>query len=612
MKQLLITIAAVCLMGCATTQQPKPPTAKAPDISIHEAVGTGNIEAVKKHLAAGTDVNANDGGWTPLWYAADEGHKEIVELLIAKGADVNAKNKGDVTPLYGAARSGRKEVAELLIAKGADVNARDDAGRIPLHSAIGGDHKEIVELLIAKGADVNAKNDKFVGTFLHWAAVVGQNEIVKLLIAKGADVNAKDYAGVTPLDYAEGETADLLRKHGGKTKKELEAAGKSIKRIAEAAKPKPPTGKAPDIDIHFAAMIGNLEAVKQHITAGADVNAIDDDEGMTQGMTPLHQAAAGGHKEIVELLIAEGADVNAQDDKFGMTPLLMAAVGIETVLAPVERETVELLIANGADVNALIVSGPSEFKGKTPLDLAKRHPELTDLLRKHGGKTGAELEGGEPVAEAAKPEPTKAKAPDISIIKAAQEGNIEAVKQHLAAGADVNAKDENGWTPLNSAAVKGRNQIVKLLIEKGADLNAGTPLIYAATDGHMEVIELLIANGADVNAKANDQLGGTALHMTANLGHKKVVELLVAAGADVNAKMLHGMTPLHFAANNKGIAKFLIDKGADVNAKLNDGPHNGSTPLDFANVPNLGDPEIAALLRKHGGKTGEELKAEEK
>ena len=218
---------------------------------------------------------------------------------------------------------------------------------------------------------------------------------------------------------------------------------------------------------------------------------------------------------------------------------------------------------------------------------------------------------GESQQSAPAPEPPTGKAPDISILKAAQEGNIEAVKQHLAAGADVNAKDENGWTPLNSAAVKGRNQIVKLLIEKGADLNAGTPLIFAATDGHMEVVELLIANGADVNAKTNDQLGGTALHMTSNLGHKKAVELLVAAGADVNAKMLHGMTPLHFATNNKGIAKFLIDKGADVNAKLNDGPHNGSTPLDFANVPNRGDPEIAAFLRKHGGKTGAELKAAE-
>ena len=64
MKTLITTIAAVLVMGCATTQQPEPPTAKAPDISIHDAIEKGNIEAVKQHLAAGTDVEVKDGkGW---------------------------------------------------------------------------------------------------------------------------------------------------------------------------------------------------------------------------------------------------------------------------------------------------------------------------------------------------------------------------------------------------------------------------------------------------------------------------------------------------------------------------------------------------------------------
>ena len=119
MKHLLITtIAAVLLVGCGESQQsappvevkpvepvaeaaqPEPTTAKAPDISIHEAASSGNIEAVKKHLAAGADVNAKDGWeWTPLHIAAGKSHKEIIELLIGKGADVNAlNNKGD-TPL---------------------------------------------------------------------------------------------------------------------------------------------------------------------------------------------------------------------------------------------------------------------------------------------------------------------------------------------------------------------------------------------------------------------------------------------------------------------------------------------------------------------------------
>ena len=162
MKQLLITIAALVLVGCGESQQsapaPEAQTAKAPDISIHDAARKGNIDVVKQHLAAGTDVNIKDDvGDTPLPWAAYGYHKEIVELLIENGADVNAKNDLGNTPLYMANLGGSKEITELLIANGADVNAKYNGGSTPLHTSSALGHKEIVELLIAKGTDVNAK-----------------------------------------------------------------------------------------------------------------------------------------------------------------------------------------------------------------------------------------------------------------------------------------------------------------------------------------------------------------------------------------------------------------------------------------------------------------------
>ena len=151
MRHILITtIAVVLLMGCGPLQS----NAK----SLHRAAEEGDIEAVKKHLAAGANKNVRAGKWrdTPLHRAAFWGYTEVVELLINNEVDVNAKDKYGCTPLHDAAEYSHLEIAEMLINRAPDMNALDNNGD-------------------------------------------------------------------TPFDLANGETADLIRKHGGKTGKELKA-----------------------------------------------------------------------------------------------------------------------------------------------------------------------------------------------------------------------------------------------------------------------------------------------------------------------------------------------------------------------------------------------------
>ena len=200
----------------------------------------------------------------------------------------------------------------------------------PIHDAAKNGDLAGVQAELDKGVDVNAKNVDGE-TPLHWTASAGHKEIAELLIANGADVNAKNVDGQTPLDVAvdwfNDELADLLRKHGGKTSDWLSDWNKA------------------EESIHIAARVGHIEAVKQHLTAGTDVNAKDNN-----GWTPLHEVAWWGYTEIAELLIAEGADVNAKTN-IGQTPLDAAT------------------------------------HPDNPNDTA----ETADLLRKHGGRTKREL-----------------------------------------------------------------------------------------------------------------------------------------------------------------------------------------------------------------------------
>ncbi|MFC1765249.1 ankyrin repeat domain-containing protein [Planctomycetota bacterium] len=162
--------------------------------------------------------------------------------------------------------------------------------------------------------------------------------------------------------------------------------------------------------------------------------------------------------------------------------------------------------------------------------------------------------------------------PNERIKKAAKWGML----QNLAKEADVNAKDENGRTPLHFAVESAKNVIIEVLLDKGANINAKdkdgrTPLHLAAESADEDMIELLLDKGANINVK-DDKSGFTALHHAVRLGKKNVVELLIAKGADINARDKQGHTPLYIAANHDHkIAEFLLSKGADSSIRIESG-----------------------------------------
>ena len=163
------------------------------------------------------------------------------------------------------------------------------------------------------------------------------------------------------------------------------------------------------------------------------------------------------------------------------------------------------------------------------------------------------------------------------LMDAAENGQLDVVKYLVDNGANVNTIDKAYRTPLMLAAEKGHLDVVKYLVDKGA-MNAQNCAELAAKNGYLDVVEFLVTKGTDVNARGRN--GTMPLMKAAGLGQLDVVKYLVDKGADVNAKGEDGWTPLMMAMSdgNLDIVKVLVEKGADVNAKY----ENGLTVLMYA------------------------------
>jgi len=258
------------------------------------------------HLAVHDGWDMKDSyNRTPLAWAAEHGHKEVVQLLLTQeGVDVNAENIEGRAALSLAAERGYVAVVQLLLKQeGVDVNVKDPYGNTPLSWAAAEGHEAIVQLLITQeGVDVNEEDYDGRATLL-CAADRGQAAVVQLLLKQeGVDVNAEDNMGRAALSWAAewGHEAvvQLLLKHEGaavNAKSDVDATGSKGRPVPEWT------------PLHFASQNGHETVVRLLLDQGADVNSQ-----ATDGMTPSSLAAANNHQGILHLLTRARMSIHKQ------------------------------------------------------------------------------------------------------------------------------------------------------------------------------------------------------------------------------------------------------------------------------------------------------------
>jgi len=546
----LITVptALVLTVRAATEIDIEPP---------HKAAKDGDITAVEQWLAQGGDVNVkNAAGETLLRVALLGGRLDIIQLLEKHGADVDAEIKNDPSLIRWVATNGSPAVADYLISRGADTSHVWVAAYL-------GKLDQLKEYIESGSQEVSAFDKNQI---LGGAITGGHADIIEYILDHGADIKTW---GI--LDTAVIANRKLI----------LELL------IAKGADPNPGGGWSP---LHITLWhYPRLEMAEALLSHGADPYK----EKGANAWNPMHYAIESEKKDMIKLFLAHHRDRDVLPyayyaitrNRKDVLPLFEPYVEISPIHLSCfygKLGDVKSYLEQGKDIEAQDIGGLSLLQ----FAVVGCQMEIVDYLIAKGCNVNSKASDGE------------------TALHLAANGNSkgqEMVQRLIAAGALVEAKDNNNCTPFFYSA-KGFSDLgaAQVLLEHGADINIQrkrdgyTALHRAAQAGNMKMIAWLIARGADVNRRKED--GGTPLSVAMNKDRLDAVRYLIEHGADINCRDQHSQTPLHYAAGRgiKEIVEVLINKGTAINSRTN----TDLTPLHVAVLRSRKD--IVEMLLRNG------------